>query len=107
MDFVKFRELFQTLKTQMAVRNEFLDKLPKSIQDAFFDNELVESLYVENNALMRALFGDSIWDDIQYFLFEDVSPWQIKITNGKEYLLYTEEDIMNYFEEVYTWKDCD
>lgn len=103
MQFDKFKEIFLTLKSQQVVRDEFLDKLPISIRDAFFDNEYVESLVIENNILLKMLFGERLWDDINYFLFEDPSSWEI-VSNGKVYSLHNDEEVLDYFKKEYDFE---
>lgn len=106
MKFDTFKDLFSTLLREKENRDTFIKSVPSSIRDAFFDNEYIESYYVEVNALMSALFTDKILlDDIDYFLYEDMTPFVIVrgVDAERNYEIYTEEEMFSYFEKEYNW----
>ena len=107
MKYVKFKNLFEILMLEKDNRDVFIKSVPVSIQDAFFDNEYVESYYREVNALMVALFHQPLIDDIDYFLY-DTKPWKIiqGVNGERSYEINTIEEMLLYFEAEYAWDDC-
>lgn len=106
MRFEIFKKLFTTLRKEKEVRDNFINSVPISLQEAVFDNEFAESYCREVNALMTALFPDKLLlDDVDYFLFETSYPWVITVgeNSEREYKIYNEQEMLNYFQAEYIW----
>ena len=71
MTYEEFVPLYEMLIVEKQTQEEFLNALPTSISDAFFDNELVESLEKQKSYLVEALVKDEdLLEVIYYFLYE-------------------------------------
>jgi hypothetical protein len=62
-------EIFKNLYNNLQARHEFTDKLPQSIAQAFWDNEMIEAYDRDVSMLMKAIFPDHI-ESIYWFLYE-------------------------------------
>ena len=100
MTFEKFKKLFSMMMEEKDSRSKFYDMLPSSISAAFFDNELVYSYEKELNMLIHLAFGDDIRYDVEYFLYE-WKPGCHVISEKKEYVIDTMEEVLEYFREEY------
>jgi hypothetical protein len=79
--FEEFSEIFTFLYGQHKVREEFIDSIPRSIRDVFFDNEYATSYQLENNFLMEKLLPKSLIEDINFFLYEEGSVGDVKVSD--------------------------
>jgi hypothetical protein len=100
MTYEDFEEVFKMLVEERDKRDEFLNKLPMSINSAFFDNEMVDSLYKTINKLLEKLFTPNLLKDVEYFLYDYEFGWHFSV-NYKEYKFETTDDILAYFKEQY------
>lgn len=100
MTYQDFEEIFKMLIEERDNRNKFLDKLPTSINSAFFDNEMVESLHRTIDKLCVKLFTPNLLQDVEYFLYDYEFGWHFCV-NSKEYQFYSTDDILAYFKEQY------
>lgn len=101
MKYSEFENLFTQLRVNLATREEWLDSLPRSIRDSYFDNEFVDSLYSDTDLLLKSLFKGPLLDDIEYFL--TIGTEYNIIKEGVEYEIKTVEDMLKYFKEGYEW----
>lgn len=62
-------QLFRKLYKSHQRRIEWIDKLPRDIQQAFFDNDYVNTLLEDNRALMQSVF-DEHYASVEWFLCE-------------------------------------
>ena len=62
-------QLFRSLYKSHQRRIEWIDKLPKDIQQAFFDNEYVNALLEDNTLLMQSVFAEH-YDSVEWFLYD-------------------------------------
>lgn len=85
-------ELFQDAE---AVRTEFFDQLPHSIEPAFFDNEYAQSQDKLIHTLLKQFLTPSEYDDLCYFAYE-TSP-RIEVDNQTFYSL---EDYWTYCDQL-------
>lgn len=100
MNYDQFVEVFTTLYTETAIQNEFIASLPRSINEAFFDNEYTHSMSKEKQMLMKNLFEKPLVEEINYFLYD--FHWGFKIVVGeKEYKPSNFDEILLYFKEQY------
>jgi len=100
MEYEEFEKMFCCLQKEIENRNNFYESIPSSLREAFFDNETIESYEKEKNAIMRFAFSENMYYDIEYFLYEWKSGYQI-MEHTKEYVINTQDEILNYFKEIY------
>lgn len=62
-------QLFRNLYKSMVTRNEYIDKIPNDISGAFFDNEYVNTFYIDINEMLTYIFGDAS-ESINWFLYD-------------------------------------
>lgn len=103
MTFEEFSKIFIQLRMNEEHRSRFISSIPHSIRDAFFDNDMVDSLYNEVSFLLGKIFDGPLKDDIDYFLTPSDDYGIIKDDN--EYMITSEEDMLEYFRKEYDWKE--
>ena len=99
MTYETFKSIFTVLYNETKKQNQFIDSIPRSINMAFCDNEYTDSMATEKRLLMKHLFIQPIFEDIDYFLYE--GPNFKIIIQGKTYTPTNFEEILNYFNEVH------
>jgi len=96
--FEEFSDIFTLLCEQEKAREAFIDSIPSSIRDAFFDNEYVTSYQLENNFLMEKLLPKSIIEDINFFLYEEGSVGGVKVSD------MSLDEILNILKAGHSWE---
>ena len=96
-------DVVRDLKQEMLVQDSWIDSLPNEISSAFFDNTLTNSLGVQRDILIKALFGD-YEEAVYWFLYEFTvgkfeGPHCID-ESGKEWTYNTDEDYFEYLKGV-------
>lgn len=77
-------------------QSEWLAKLPKEINDVFFDNPHVSSKDIELSIMLDFIF-DTWAEDVSYFLYES-SPHRITTKKGE----YVINDVKEYIDYMVT-----
>lgn len=84
-------------------QEEYLDKIPSDIRDAFFDNSYVNDMSMKNDILMLALFGDIVVEDVFWFLYEykegSAGP-HVSLDSEDTLTFNTDEDYYKYLEGI-------
>lgn len=100
MTFDKFKSIFTVLYNETKNQNNFVDCLPSTIKQAIFDNEYTNSLAREKRLLLKHLFTQPVFEDIDYFLYDFKVGFRI-IIDEKEYAPANFEGILYYFQQVH------
>ena len=100
MNYKEFEHIFTRIYSEHKKQEEFLDSIPPSIRDAFFDNEYSNSLEMLKDFMMEKLFSMEINFDINYFLYDWKSGYNIE-TNGNVYTINDLEGMLEYFKTEY------
>jgi hypothetical protein len=96
-----FKLLMAKLIAAQSRGDAWLDKVPSDISAAFFDNDLVDSLYQANSALKDALFESPLNQEVDWFLYE----WEatkpetlrtITYPDGTTYVINNLDDFVTY-----------
>lgn len=61
--------IFRKLYASKVKREQYLDTVPKDIQAAIFDNEYINSTYIDYEMLLQKVF-DEHYEAIAWFLYE-------------------------------------
>jgi hypothetical protein len=84
-------------------QEEYLNKIPNDIQDAFFDNSYVNDASMKNDILMSALFGEVVSEDIFWFMYEykegSAGP-HVEYPDGTKFTFNTDDDYYKYLETL-------
>lgn len=98
MRFVDFKTLLQSICDEVAVREDYISKVPSDIRTGIFDNEYVNSLNKTLDLLLRHMFKD-YFDDVEWFLYEVYihrnAPKMITV-DDKNYLISDLNTFLNY-----------
>jgi len=100
MNYKEFEPIFTRIYSENKKQDEFLNSIPSSIRDAFFDNDYSNSLEMLKDFMMEKLFSMEIYFDILYFLYDWKSGYHIE-TNGNSYIINDFEDMLKYFKKAY------
>ena len=100
MNYKEFEPIFTRIYSENKKQDEFLNSIPSSIRDAFFDNDYSNSLEMLKDFMMEKLFSMEISVDILYFLYDWESGYHIE-TNGNSYIINDFEDMLKYFKKAY------
>ena len=95
-------EVVKQLRQSMQRQDEYLAELPREFQEMLFDNAYSNYFEIQRDQLMQALFGNEMYEDIMWFLYEFTpgkSTGPHIIVDGKEYVLLSDEDYYRYLEE--------
>lgn len=95
---MKTTEIIRKLYTSYNERTEWLDSLPATIRDGYFDNEYVESLESNLTMLTAELFTADLYEDVYSFMFDNCK----SITIGSiTYHFNGIEDFIQYVKDVH------
>lgn len=102
MNAVKFKKLITDLKNSAEQGDEWLNRVPREINSAFFDNPYVDSLDRTKTLLLNALFEDtSLLQEVEWFLYEwspekDESYRTITYQNEFKYVINNVDDFVEF-----------
>lgn len=85
--------LLEKITALNTLKDEWLDSVPRDINQAFFDNEYVNAYGLQFDALLSFVFKDW-YEDACYFLSEQ-APHEITTKLG-EYSINTVEEYVDY-----------
>ena len=102
MKFEQFKKCFLELRAARAAQDEYLDKIPKDIFEAFFDNEYVNQYDKMINALVANLMTPQQEDWFFYFLYE-WSPGYSITSNDKEFNPSNIEEVLEFCRTELEW----
>ncbi len=101
MTYEDFAPLFTILYNGWKAQDAFIQSVPPSIREAFFDNEYVGALESQQNALMTQAFKDKdMLEMVDYFLYEFKFGYKIS-GKGQDWDIQNFDQILNYFNYVY------
>lgn len=92
-------ELVKSLREARNTQDNFIDSLPSSINEAFFDNGMVNSLYSTQSKLLKIVFGE-LYEEISWFLWEFKDGAKMWEADGTERIFATEDDYYKYLETL-------
>ena len=84
-------------------QQEYIDNIPADIKAAFFDNSYVNDLAMKNDILLTALFGETVSEDIFWFLYdykEGSSGPHVEYPDGTQFTFTTDDDYYKYLETL-------
>lgn len=100
-------KLFKTLADEQKKGEDWLRRVPLEVNDAFFDNPYVDSLYKINSAFFEAVFTPQEQCDIEWWLdcgMEAAAKQHFVPSKGQFYDIGSFEDINEYI--TYLEKHC-
>lgn len=68
--FQQYVKIAMYMKEMYKQNDEWVDRLPSDIRDAFFDNEYTNNLGLINDRLVHELFGEKLAEELYYYLVE-------------------------------------
>jgi hypothetical protein len=87
-------QTFRFIYEQMQKGDEFINSVPRSIRDAFFDNPLQESTQLIADILIRKYF-DEHWESIEWFIYEWKPGYSVGVSG--------QETVINSIDEYIEW----
>lgn len=101
MNAVKFKTLVEQLKYSAERGDEWIDRVPREISAAFFDNPYVESLQFKVDLLIKTIFDDALLHEVEWFLYEwaadkDESLRTITYPEGHKVVINNVADFCDY-----------
>jgi hypothetical protein len=103
MKFEQFGTVYLKLRAGRAAQDEYLNRIPEDIMDAFFDNTYVNEYDKMVSVLVETLMPEDIGDWLFYFLYEwhpGLSVW----VKDKEFVLETTADVLSFMHQEFTWE---
>lgn len=100
-------ELIVMIHTEYIKRSvHFNDwyRLNQSFSEMMADNPIVESVERVNNEMALLLFGQILYDDVNWFLYDWREGYTITV-DGFEYTINNIDDYLNYVKKEYFKKD--
>lgn len=91
--------LLKKLRAEQLKQDAWTSALPRDLSSAFYDNEFVDSLFMVQDLLLKAVMGGA-YEDAAYFLNEWKPGYGITEADGTEWKLDTDEDYYTYFRKV-------
>lgn len=94
--------IVRKLKDWDTEQEQYIETVPPDIRSIFFDNQYINLLCMQKDALINQLFGDMA-DDVMWFLYEfeagkSAGPHCI-LADGTQYVYNTNEDYYRYLRE--------
>ena len=101
MNAVKFKTLIEKLMQEQQHGDAWMDKVPREINAAFFDNPYVDSMIKRGDLLMAALFEEPLLMEVTWFLYEwsadkDESLRTITYPDGRKFVINNVTDFCDY-----------
>lgn len=100
MKFEEFQSLIEELLRLGEVEQDFLDRLPREINVAFFDNPIVGALQNKVSVCLAAALPRALTDEVHWLLYECHFP-TVAYNNGVEVQLKNIEDWYDMVAEYY------
>lgn len=100
MTFDDYSILVRKLYELNIKQQEYIDKIPLDIRDAFFDNEYTAAYSVMLTVVMRAALEPELFDDLQWLLYE-WKPGAVISVDGVDYPIHTVDDYIAFSKVVY------
>lgn len=96
-------DLLKKLRAEQLKQDAWTSALPRDLSTAFYNNEFVDSLFMVQDLLLKAVMGDC-YEDCVWFLNEyrpaDDGHVQIKEVDGTEWSFPDDESYYSYFRKV-------
>ena len=100
MDFDTFKYIADTAIEEYQVRQEWIDKIPKDIVQAFFENEYVDSLDRERSIYFEEALGSDLKEELEWYLYE--CKFGDRITKGNiTWTINSREDFYSFIRDEY------
>jgi hypothetical protein len=94
-----FDRITNQLKESYIEREEYLDNIPSDINMIFCDNAYANSLGMDNDFLLRELFGE-ISDHVFWYMYEWNPGHQIE-DKGITYMINSHENFVEATKQIY------
>jgi len=91
-------KIFRKLYAEQLRRDKWLDNVPSDINDVFFNNEYVDSLYSVNSLLMDEVF-DEYAESVSWFLYEWKPGYEVEV-DGKTTKINNIDDYIDWMKSV-------
>lgn len=105
MKYSEFVEIVTILDKEKQIRDAWLCSVPRDINEAFFDNTYVNSLYKENTFLKEKLIPHELQFDVDWFLYEvDREYGSTAIQNNKPCNIKTLEDFLELIKTTFDFE---
>lgn len=98
-----FKEIVENLMIGKQDRSDYIDKINQTdrcLSDFIYDNQYVNSVAVENDFLIRKLFGEELTEDVFWFLYDWKPGYDITV-NEVTYNINDLESYIDYVNNVY------
>jgi len=98
--------ILRELYIQQVDGNKWLDKVPREVSTAFFDNPYVESLQRSQDLLMTCVFTEEEHEWVDWFLLDWAGDKSLSVIQGADTFAFnTIEDFVNYLVNQEDWED--
>ncbi len=82
--------------------NEWIDSIPSEIREAFFDNLIVNTLSDNRELLLRSLFGEYEYSEIDWLLHEWLNNRElVAVMDNVEYKVETIGDAVEFYKKFH------
>ena len=92
------------LHDHLSRADEWLEKVPNEISDAFFDNPFVDGYYKAISDLIKIHFGDDHWYSVDWFLIEWHVGLSVVTPCGKELTINSIDEYCEYLVKYEGWE---
>lgn len=100
-------ELIVMIHTEYVIRSHHFDdcyRVNPAFSEMMADNPIVASVERLNSEMALLLFGQILYDDVNWFLFDWREGYAITV-DGVEYVINNIDDYLNYVKKEYFKKD--
>ena len=98
-----FREIIETIKLHKETRDNYLEKLRSVdgyLSDFIFENVYSNSIGMENDFLIKKIFGEQFSEEVFWFLY-DWKPGYCIEANNVTYKIADIDSYIDYINNVY------
>jgi hypothetical protein len=95
-------EIVEKLLYDQERMNEWIDSIPADIREAFFDNLFVNTLCDNCELLLRSLFSEYEYSEIDWLLHEWLNNRDLTaVMDGVEYKMKTIGDAVDFYKKFH------
>lgn len=100
MTFEEYSTMIHTLHALNDKQQDYIDRIPRDIRDAIFDNEYTAAYSEMVNSVMKAALPQNLYDDTQWLLYE-WKPGALIQVNGADYTPCTLDEYLQISKMLY------
>lgn len=100
MTFDEYATMVRSLHTLNTKQQEYIDRIPRDIRDAIFDNEYTAAYSEMLNSVMKAALPQNLYDDTQWLLYE-WKPGALVQIDGVDYVTCTLDECLQLSKMLY------